>query len=137
MFEAGRIGWIKQFSLARRALQLTRNHSGLNDRNCIGKTYFLDSIHPHERENNPSPNWDATSDIAVPGPAGGYGNFILVSKLQQDFNVSPRSGEDDDFRCFVSEPFVAAMVGQRFWIVSYNIVTQQLAQLKGNVHLAI
>src|SRR6184192_425124 len=122
MFEACRIGWIKQLLLASRAFQLPRNHSGLNDCNCIGKTYFLDSIHPHEREGDPPPNWDATADIAVPGPAGGYWNLILVSKSQQFFNLIARAGEDDDFWRFVSEPFVAAMVGQCLWIVSYGIV---------------
>ena len=80
MFEACRIGWIKQFLLAGRAFQLSRNHSGLNDCNCIVKTYFSDSIHPRERERDPLPNWDATADIAIPGSAPGYRNLILVSK---------------------------------------------------------
>src|SRR6476620_7684880 len=114
MLEACRIWWIKQLLLASRAFQLTRNHSGLNDCNCIGKTYFLDSIHPHEREGDPPANRDATADIAVPGPAGSYGNLILVS-----------------------EPFVAAIVGQCLWIVSYGIVAQQTSQFGCNSHLVV
>ena len=46
-------------------------------------------------------------------------------------------GEDDDFWRFVSEPFVATVLGQCLRVVSDNVFRQQLAQLGGDVHLMI
>ena len=92
------------------SFQVGGDHAGFHNRDGVGKIDLLDPIHAHEGKRNPTPNRNTAPHVTVAGPACSDRSLILVSKSQQLADGVGRSGEDNNFRTFVSEPFVAAVL---------------------------
>ena len=106
------VGWIEEPALLNLRLEHSGDDMGLDDGDEILTTDLLDAVHPVKAHQDAAPQWNASPDIAHPGPASGDGDVLPVCVGKHRRYLLGRSRRDGNFGQGGCEPLVGAQLGE-------------------------
>ena len=112
VFQACRIWRIIEPAISHLALEIARNHAGLNDGHTVGYRDLFDPVHSGQRKSDPTLYRNAAAYISEPGSARGYRNLPLIREAKQSRHLVGAFRLDDHIGQMAGKPFIPAIFFQ-------------------------